>query len=173
MTASWPSATLCSTGWPCPWDSATLVVGSYAWGVACSLILTSTVIKLSFQGFNTIDHFFCEFSSLLSLSCSDTYLNQLLLFIFSTFNEVSTLFIIPVLCVYCCRHPPDAFSLWSPQSLLHLCLTPHHHQHLPWHHPLPLLCAQLQKLQAHSQSGICILHGGHPHVESPDLQSEK
>ncbi|KAB0376732.1 olfactory receptor 5D18-like [Muntiacus reevesi] len=72
----------------------TLVVGSYAWGVACSLILTCTVIKLSFRGFNTIDHFFCEFSSLLSLSCSDTYLNQLLLFIFATFNEVSTLFII-------------------------------------------------------------------------------
>ncbi|KAG5195807.1 hypothetical protein JEQ12_011443 [Ovis aries] len=73
---------------------ATLVVGSYAWGIACSLILTCTVIKLSFQGFNTIDHFFCEFSSLLSLSCSDTYLNQLLLFIFATFNEISTLFII-------------------------------------------------------------------------------
>ena len=73
---------------------ATLVVGSYAWGVACSLILTCTVIKLSFWGFNTINHFFCEFSYLLSLSCSDTYLSQLLLFIFSTFNEVSTLFII-------------------------------------------------------------------------------
>jgi olfactory receptor len=73
---------------------ATLVVGSYAWGVACSLILTCTVIKLSFQGFNTIDHFFCEFSSLLPPSCSDTYLNQLLLFISATFNEVSTLFII-------------------------------------------------------------------------------
>ena len=58
-----------------------------------SLILTCTVIKLSFQGFNTIDHFFCEFS-LLSPSCSDTYLNQLLLFISATFNEVSTLFII-------------------------------------------------------------------------------
>ena len=73
---------------------AMLVVGSYACGVAFSLILTCTVIKLSFQGFNTIDHFFCEFSSLLSLSCSDTYLNQLLLFISATFNEVSTLFII-------------------------------------------------------------------------------
>jgi olfactory receptor len=73
---------------------ATLVVGSYACGVAFSLILTCTVIKLSFQGFNTIDHFFCEFSSLLPPSCSDTYLNQLLLFISATFNEVSTLFII-------------------------------------------------------------------------------
>ncbi|XP_057584334.1 olfactory receptor 5D18-like [Hippopotamus amphibius kiboko] len=73
---------------------AMLVVGSYAWGLACSLILTCSVPKLSFWGFNTINHFFCEFSSLLSLSCSDTSLSQMLLFIFATFNEVSTLFII-------------------------------------------------------------------------------
>ncbi|XP_004621661.2 olfactory receptor 5D18 [Sorex araneus] len=71
-----------------------LVIGSYAWGILCSLILTCSAIKLSFQGLNTINHFFCEFSSLLSLSCSDTYINQLLLFIFATFNEVSTLLII-------------------------------------------------------------------------------
>uniref|UniRef100_A0A8C7CFA8 Olfactory receptor n=1 Tax=Neovison vison TaxID=452646 RepID=A0A8C7CFA8_NEOVI len=73
---------------------AMLVVGSYTWGVACSLILTCSAIKLSFQGFNTINHFFCEFSALLSVSYSDTYINQLLLFIFATFNEVSTLLII-------------------------------------------------------------------------------
>nr|XP_003422673.1 olfactory receptor 5D18-like [Loxodonta africana] len=73
---------------------AMLVVGSYAWGIACSLVLTCSALKLSFHGFNTINHFFCEFSSLLSLSCSDTSLSQLLLFIFATFNEVSTLLII-------------------------------------------------------------------------------
>ncbi|XP_062971815.1 olfactory receptor 5D18-like [Cynocephalus volans] len=73
---------------------AMLVVGSYAWGVACSLTLTCYVLKLSFHGFNTINHFFCESSSLLSLSCSDTFINQLLLFIFATFNEISTLLII-------------------------------------------------------------------------------
>ena len=121
------------------------MVGSYAWGVACSLILTSTVIKLSFQGFNTIDHFFCEFSSLLSLSCSDTYLNQLLLFIFSTFNEVSTLFIIPVLTRLLlspssrCIQPvvaakpfspappawPPSASSPAPSSFSTLCPTPH------------------------------------------------
>uniref|UniRef100_A0A8C3W5D0 Olfactory receptor n=1 Tax=Catagonus wagneri TaxID=51154 RepID=A0A8C3W5D0_9CETA len=71
-----------------------LVMGSYAWGVTCSLILTCYVTKLSFRGFNTIDHFFCEFYSLFSLSHSDTYLNQLLLFIYATFNEISTLIII-------------------------------------------------------------------------------
>ncbi|XP_003423534.2 olfactory receptor 5D18 [Loxodonta africana] len=73
---------------------AMLVVRSYAWGVGCSLILTCSALKLSFRGPNTINHFFCEFSSLLSLSCSDTSLSQLLLFIVVTFNEVSTLLII-------------------------------------------------------------------------------
>nr|XP_003422697.1 olfactory receptor 5D18-like [Loxodonta africana] len=72
---------------------AMLVVGSYAWGVGCSLILTCSALKLSFHGPNTINHFFCEFS-LLSLSCSNTSLSQLLLFIVVTFNKVSTLLII-------------------------------------------------------------------------------
>ncbi|XP_073924612.1 olfactory receptor 5D18-like [Castor canadensis] len=70
---------------------AMLVLVSCAWGEACFLILTCSALHLSFCGINVIDHFFCEFSSLLSLSCSDTFVNQLLLFIFSTFNAVSTL----------------------------------------------------------------------------------
>ncbi|XP_049718883.1 olfactory receptor 5D18-like [Elephas maximus indicus] len=73
---------------------AMLVAGSYTWGVGCSLILACSALKLSFRGSNTINHFFCEFSSLLSLSCSDTSLSQLLVFIFATFNMVSTLLII-------------------------------------------------------------------------------
>ena len=96
MTTSWPSATLCSTWWPCPKtlcdvSSWILCLGR---GVACSLTFTCSVTKLSFQGFKTINHLFCGLSSLLSLSCSDTHLNQLLLLIFATFNVVSTLFII-------------------------------------------------------------------------------
>ena len=64
---------------------ATLVVGSFARGTTCFLTFTCSVSKLSFWGYNTINHFFCEFSSFLSLSCSDTYPNQLLLFIFCHF----------------------------------------------------------------------------------------
>ncbi|XP_047630166.1 olfactory receptor 5D16-like [Phacochoerus africanus] len=71
-----------------------LVVLSYVWGVACSLTLTCSAIKLSFRGFNTINHFFCELSSLITLSRADSYLSQLLLFAVATFNEVITLLII-------------------------------------------------------------------------------
>ncbi|XP_021012142.1 olfactory receptor 5D16-like [Mus caroli] len=73
---------------------ALLVLGSYAWGVVCSLTLTCSALNLYFQGFNTINHFFCELSSLIALSCSDSHLTQLLLFIVATFNEISTLLII-------------------------------------------------------------------------------
>ncbi|XP_043828084.1 olfactory receptor 5D18-like [Dromiciops gliroides] len=71
-----------------------LVAGSYTWGIACALMLTCSAVQLSFYGSNTINHFFCEFSLLLKLSCSDTHFNQLLLFISATFNGLSTLLII-------------------------------------------------------------------------------
>ncbi|XP_065766704.1 olfactory receptor 5D16-like [Muntiacus reevesi] len=73
---------------------AMLVVVSYAWGVTCSLTLTCSAVKLSFRGFNSINHFFCELSSLISLSYSDSSLSQLLLFTVATFNEVITLLVI-------------------------------------------------------------------------------
>ncbi|EHB15278.1 Olfactory receptor 5D16 [Heterocephalus glaber] len=71
-----------------------LVLGPYTWGVACSFTLTCSALQLSFHGSSIIGHIFCELSSLLSLSCSDTHVNQLLVFIFSTFNAVGTLLII-------------------------------------------------------------------------------
>lgn len=57
---------------------AVLVLVAYAWGVAYSLLLTCCA-KLSFQGVNIINHF-SELSSLISLSCSDSYLSQLFLY---------------------------------------------------------------------------------------------
>uniref|UniRef100_A0A8C6FV17 Olfactory receptor family 5 subfamily D member 18 n=1 Tax=Moschus moschiferus TaxID=68415 RepID=A0A8C6FV17_MOSMO len=106
---------------------ATLVVGSYAWGATCSLTFTYSVSKLSFLGFNTIDHIFREFSSLLSLSCSDTYLTQLLLFIFSTFDEVSTRFIILLSYVFIvafstCASRLTAISIFPGTTLSLYCV---------------------------------------------------
>ncbi|XP_005341610.2 olfactory receptor 1165 [Ictidomys tridecemlineatus] len=73
---------------------ALLVAGIYMWGVLCSLILTYSLVRLSCCGFNTINNFACEYSAILSLSCSDTSFSQMACFVISTFNEVCSLLII-------------------------------------------------------------------------------
>jgi hypothetical protein len=39
------------------------------------------------------------------------------------------------------------------------------HHHLPQHHLVPVLCAQLPKIQTHSESGLCGLHSSDPSKE--------
>ncbi|XP_066467550.1 olfactory receptor 5AR1-like [Tiliqua scincoides] len=71
-----------------------LVAGSYLWGVANSLIHTSGLLRLSFCGSNVINHFFCDLTPLLKLSCNDIYINEMLIFTFGSLCETSTLLII-------------------------------------------------------------------------------
>ncbi|XP_047393876.1 olfactory receptor 5D14-like [Sciurus carolinensis] len=71
-----------------------LVAGSYIWGMFGPLVLLCYALRLSFSGFNVINHFFCEYTALIAVSSSDIHLPHLLLFGSATFNEVSTLLII-------------------------------------------------------------------------------
>uniref|UniRef100_A0A8C9P033 Olfactory receptor n=1 Tax=Spermophilus dauricus TaxID=99837 RepID=A0A8C9P033_SPEDA len=73
---------------------ALLVAGSYIWGMFGPLVLLCYALRLSFSGFNVINHFFCEYTALIAVSSSDIHVPHLLLFGFATFNEVSTLMII-------------------------------------------------------------------------------
>uniref|UniRef100_A0A8C5ZR07 Olfactory receptor n=1 Tax=Marmota marmota marmota TaxID=9994 RepID=A0A8C5ZR07_MARMA len=73
---------------------ALLVAGSYIWGMFGPLVLLCYALRLSFSGFNVINHFFCEYTALIAVSSSDIRVPHLLLFGFATFNEVSTLLII-------------------------------------------------------------------------------
>uniref|UniRef100_A0A8D0VVW1 G-protein coupled receptors family 1 profile domain-containing protein n=1 Tax=Sus scrofa TaxID=9823 RepID=A0A8D0VVW1_PIG len=57
-----------------------LVTVSWILSSANALCHTLFLTQLSFCADNTIPHFFCDFGALLSLSCSDTSLNELLLF---------------------------------------------------------------------------------------------
>ncbi|XP_062951857.1 olfactory receptor 1165-like [Cynocephalus volans] len=71
-----------------------LVAGSYTWGGLGSLTLTYSLLDLSYCTSNMIDHFGCEFSAILSVSCSDTYFSQMACLVISTFSEACSLLII-------------------------------------------------------------------------------
>ena len=71
-----------------------LVAGTYMWGGMCSLTITWSLLELSFCDSNVIHHFGCEYSAIISASCSDTHFSQLMCFIISTLNEVCSLLII-------------------------------------------------------------------------------
>ncbi|XP_050808914.1 olfactory receptor 8U9-like isoform X2 [Gopherus flavomarginatus] len=57
-----------------------LVAGVYAVGVVDSMIHTLLTFRLSFCSSNIINHFFCDIPPLLLLSCSDTCINEIVIF---------------------------------------------------------------------------------------------
>ncbi|NXT32645.1 O1020 protein, partial [Pelecanoides urinatrix] len=71
-----------------------LVVGSYAVGFSNSMVFIGFSLRVTFCGPNVIDHFFCDGPPLTKLACTDTRLNQLLLFAFGGFNEVITISVV-------------------------------------------------------------------------------
>ncbi|KAM6157993.1 olfactory receptor 5P1-like [Rhynchocyon petersi] len=77
-----------------------LVGASYLGGFINAWTFTSCVMSLSFCGSNQIDHFFCDFSPLLKLSCSDVSIIQNIPSISSGFVIVSTICIIALSYVY-------------------------------------------------------------------------
>ncbi|XP_067414369.1 olfactory receptor 10A7-like [Emydura macquarii macquarii] len=61
-----------------------LAAGSWLSAVLPISIITIFISPSTFCGPNQIDHFFCDFTSVIKLSCSDTRLIQLLAFILSS-----------------------------------------------------------------------------------------
>nr|XP_012602125.2 olfactory receptor 5D13-like [Microcebus murinus] len=79
---------------------ASLVSGPYAWGIVCSLTLTYFILTLSFCGSNVLNNFVCEHSVIISVSCSDPYISQVLCFVLAMFDEVSSLGIILITYIF-------------------------------------------------------------------------
>ncbi|XP_047373746.1 olfactory receptor 5D13-like [Sciurus carolinensis] len=77
-----------------------LVAGSYSWGLVCSLTLTYILLALSYGESNIINNFICDHPVIVSVSCSDPHISQMLCFIIAVFNEVSSLIIIIVSSVF-------------------------------------------------------------------------
>ncbi|KAM4748976.1 olfactory receptor 5AR1-like [Rhinophrynus dorsalis] len=61
-----------------------LVAGAYTAGFLHSFIETCCTFSLSFCASNVLHHFACDFPPLLSISCTDTTINEMILFILSS-----------------------------------------------------------------------------------------
>ncbi|XP_072499078.1 olfactory receptor 1J4-like [Notamacropus eugenii] len=71
-----------------------LVVGSWILSCASSFSHTLLLDQLSFCAENAVSHFFCDLAALLKLSCSDTYLNEMVMFTVGTI-----VIMLPLICV--------------------------------------------------------------------------
>ncbi|XP_049718136.1 olfactory receptor 5L1-like [Elephas maximus indicus] len=71
-----------------------LVSGCYLCGTVCSLMHLFLALEIPFYQSNVINHYFCDLPPLLSLACSDVSMNEVLLFIVATVNEIGTIVII-------------------------------------------------------------------------------
>ncbi|XP_004708558.1 olfactory receptor-like protein OLF2 [Echinops telfairi] len=76
-----------------------LVAGAYIVGLVDSAIHTCCTFCLSFCKSNVINHFFCDVPPLLALSCSDTSINEIVMFTF--IESVVGCSMVMVLLSYC------------------------------------------------------------------------
>ncbi|XP_036598856.1 olfactory receptor 8D4-like [Trichosurus vulpecula] len=67
-----------------------LVISVFSVGFTDAVIHTGCILRLPFCGPNVISHYFCDIVALIKLSCSSTYLDELLIFVIGGFNMVAT-----------------------------------------------------------------------------------
>ncbi|XP_026342951.4 olfactory receptor 8J3-like [Ursus arctos] len=73
-----------------------LVSLTYLYSFSTALVVSSCIFSLSYCSSNVINHFFCDIVPLLTLSCSDTYLPETIVFISAATNLVLSLIIVLV-----------------------------------------------------------------------------
>ncbi|XP_057584328.1 olfactory receptor 5B12-like isoform X1 [Hippopotamus amphibius kiboko] len=76
----------------CAW----MVIGSYVLGFLEALVHTWNTFSLSFCKSNVIDHFFCDATALLAVSCSENNRSEMVLFLLVGFNVLFSVLVILV-----------------------------------------------------------------------------
>ncbi|KAM3832238.1 olfactory receptor 5B12-like [Vipera latastei] len=66
-----------------------LAAAAWIWGLLNSSLHTALATNLDFCGANHIDHIFCDMPPLLKIACSDTYVNELTLYLATIFTGLS------------------------------------------------------------------------------------
>ncbi|XP_029431646.1 olfactory receptor 1019-like [Rhinatrema bivittatum] len=77
-----------------------MIASSYIGGFLYSLLQTGSTFRLSFCGSHEIDHFFCDIPPLLKLSCTNTYINEIVLPTFAASVTFSAVLVISVSYIY-------------------------------------------------------------------------
>ncbi|XP_004459641.1 olfactory receptor 8D1-like [Dasypus novemcinctus] len=77
-----------------------LVIGVYSIATFGSVAHTMSMIRLSFCADNVIQHYFCDVLPLLKLSCSNTYINELMLILVGGTNAFATVLVIIISYVF-------------------------------------------------------------------------
>nr|XP_048273417.1 olfactory receptor 8B3-like [Myodes glareolus] len=73
-----------------------LMFGSYFIAFSTAVAHTACLLRLSFCGANTINHYFCDIPPLLQLSCSSTFANEFIILVVGSIHVIvptSTIFI--------------------------------------------------------------------------------
>ncbi|XP_004683478.1 PREDICTED: olfactory receptor 1440-like [Condylura cristata] len=73
------------------WKMAAGAIGS---GFLCALVETVTCFEMFYCGANVIQNFFCNITEIMSLSCSNPFISQMILFLVAIFVEFGSLIII-------------------------------------------------------------------------------
>ncbi|XP_077175052.1 olfactory receptor 5AR1-like isoform X2 [Paroedura picta] len=68
-----------------------LIIVAYIVGTVDAIVHTSCTFRLTFCNSNVINHFFCDVPPLLELSCSDTSVNEIVMFIFIGYIEAGSI----------------------------------------------------------------------------------
>ncbi|XP_069506016.1 olfactory receptor 8D1-like [Ambystoma mexicanum] len=77
-----------------------MVIGAFLGGLISALIHTCVTFRLSFCASKFINHFYCDILPLLKISCSDTFINKIVIFIFGGFASLGSFLVIVVSYIY-------------------------------------------------------------------------
>lgn len=152
---------------------ASLIVGSYSAGFLSSLIHMSCIFSLKFCGAHVVTHFFCDGPPILSPSRVDTWLCEILLFIFAGFNLVSCTLTILVSYLFILITILRRNSAQGRFKAVSTCASHFAAVCLFYGTTLHVPAPQVQPLPDPRPHGCCDLHSGDPNAEPSYLLSEK
>ena len=99
---------------------SSLMLASYLMAFSGAMAHTGCMLRLTFCDANTINHYFCDGHALLKLSCTSTYVSELVVFIVGGINIIVPSFTVCLLLSHPHQHPPNQVHRGQVQSLQHL-----------------------------------------------------